>query len=84
VGRRRRGGEAELREERPDAAPAAGEDAGPARGGGGAEAEEDEDQDVVGEQAETVLAGGCVGFGGGGIHALRGDRRRVLHAWRWI
>jgi hypothetical protein len=47
--------EVELREEGPDAAPAAGEDAG-SGGDGGAEAEEDEDEDVIGERAEGVLA----------------------------
>ena len=39
--------EVERRDEGPDAAPVAGEDAGP-RGGAGAEVEEDEDDDVVG------------------------------------
>ncbi|TVU40440.1 hypothetical protein EJB05_13905, partial [Eragrostis curvula] len=43
-------GEAEHREERPDAPPVAGEDAGPSHGAS-VEAEEDEDQSVVGERA---------------------------------
>lgn len=49
-GEMRRGvaGDAELREERPDAAPAAGEGAGLGGGGGGAEAEQDVQEDVVG------------------------------------
>jgi len=60
-----REGEAELREEAPDAAPAAGEDAGPNCVASG-EAEEDEDEDVVGERAEAVLSGE------GGLRALGG------------
>lgn len=48
--------EAELREEGPQAAPAAGEEAGPDGGGGVVEAREDEDEEVVRERAEVVLA----------------------------
>jgi len=66
-----REGEAELREEAPDAAPAAGEDAGPNCVASG-EAEEDEDEDVVGERAEAVLAGGGgLGALGGGLPGAR-------------
>ena len=49
-------GDAELWEEGPDAALAAGED-GRLGGLGSMEAEEDEDEDVVGQHAEAVLAG---------------------------
>ena len=64
-------GEAELREEPPDAAPAAGENASPDYLGS-AEAEEDEDEDVVGERAEAVLSGeGGLRALGGGLLAAR-------------
>jgi len=47
--------EPELREARPEAAPAAREDAGPRGGRGGREAEEDGEEHVVGERADEVL-----------------------------
>ena len=51
------GGEREpqLRELRPEAAPATRKDAGPRGGRGRREVEEDEEEDVVGERAEKVL-----------------------------
>jgi len=56
----------------PDAAPAAGEDAGP-RGGEGAEVAEDEYQDVVVERAEVVLATGASGGVRGELGTLGAD-----------
>jgi hypothetical protein len=49
--------EAELREQRPEAAPVAGEDAGLGGGGGVAELDKDLDKNAVGKRAEAVLAG---------------------------
>lgn len=49
------GAEIELREEVPEVAPAAGEDAGPSSTAG-AYAEKDMDENVVGKRAEAVLA----------------------------
>jgi hypothetical protein len=74
----------ELRKERPEATPAAGEDAGPAGIGGGAELDEDVDENVVGQSAEAVLAAavrelrslGCITV----LHGVRGGGiRRVSH-----
>lgn len=48
--------EPQLREVGPEAAPAAGEDAGPRGLGGGGEAGEEEAEDVVGERGEEVVA----------------------------
>ncbi|CAD6271168.1 unnamed protein product [Miscanthus lutarioriparius] len=47
---------AELREEGPEAAPAAREHAGPRGLGGGDEAQKDVDKEIVGKGAEAVLA----------------------------
>lgn len=55
-------GEGELREEGPEAAPPAGEDAGPGGGRGVAELDEDADEHVVWKRAEAVLAA-CSGVG---------------------
>ena len=84
VGRQRRrdeaglGGardEAELREQRPEVAPAAGEHACPTGGGGVPEAREDVEQDAVGERAQAVHAGVVVG-------GLAGDVVAAAHrAW---
>jgi hypothetical protein len=49
------GAEAEVGQVGPNAAPAAGEDAGARGGTGGPEAEEDAAQEVVGEAADTVV-----------------------------
>jgi hypothetical protein len=48
-------GEEELRQEGPEAAPAAGEDAGPRGAGGVEDLEKDMDKQVVGKRAEAVL-----------------------------
>ncbi|TVU40464.1 hypothetical protein EJB05_13930, partial [Eragrostis curvula] len=68
VGRRGEA-EAQLREEGPHAAPAAGQDAGPTAGGGGVEAEQDENKGVVWKRAEVVLAGAGGVAGRLGAHA---------------
>jgi hypothetical protein len=61
--------EAELREQRPDGAPVAGEDAGPRGGGGVAELEKDVDNVDFGKRAEEVLAAAVAvgGLGGAAI-----------------
>lgn len=65
-------GKVELREEDPEAAPAAGEDAGPSGNGDVAELQKDVDKKVVGQRADAVMAaagGGDAVFrsSGGGL-----------------
>jgi hypothetical protein len=65
----------EQREQRPEAAPATGEHAGPRGDGGVAELQEDVDQNVVGKRAEAALAAAI-----GELGSLGGDLPgAVLH-----
>jgi hypothetical protein len=78
------GRKVELRKERPEAKPAAGEDACPTGGGGAAELDEDVDENVVGQSAEAVLAATVREVGSLGsiavLHGVRGGGiRRVSH-----
>ena len=70
----------ELREESPDAAPAAGEDAGPSGDGGVAEREEDVDEEVVRQCAEPDLDAGGIGEIWRPLlrHALHGSTRQEV------
>jgi hypothetical protein len=54
-------GEAELREQPPEAAPATGQDAGPRGDGGVEELEKYVDENVVRKRAEAVLAVAAIG-----------------------
>ena len=83
----------ELREESPDAAPAAGEDAGPSGDGGVAELEEDVDEEVVRQCTEPVLDAGGVRKLWRPLlrHALHGSTRQevggapqVTSGRRWL
>lgn len=77
--------EADLREERPEAAPAAGEHAGPGGGFSVAEAVEDVEEDVVGQRAQAVLPLPLLadaGAGGAELGSLGGGFPPFLDALR--
>lgn len=75
--------ELELWEARIEAAPAAGEDAGPRSGRGGQEAMEDEEEHIVGERVEKILVGPAWGERWPGREARRpcNGGRAMRPAW---